>query len=130
MQDLLLEDPLLPAITCEPRRPSTASHAPESRHPIPTPATAPYDRRRNWPLKNAKAQSLVLAILLAAVLHFTVFGRYVFAIGSNEATARLCGINVRWNKIAIYTLGGLFVGIAVQYGWYWGFEKIRSAIFG
>ncbi len=59
--------------------------------------------------------TLVLAILLAAVLHFTVFGRYVFAIGSNEATARLCGINVRRNKIAIYTLGGLFVGIAGLY---------------
>lgn len=59
--------------------------------------------------------TLVLAILLAAVLHYTVFGRYVFAIGSNEATARLCGINVRWNKIAIYTLGGLFVGIAGLY---------------
>jgi ribose/xylose/arabinose/galactoside ABC-type transport system permease subunit len=59
--------------------------------------------------------TLVLAVLLAAVLHFTVFGRYVFAIGSNEATARLCGINVRWNKIAIYTLGGLFIGIAGLY---------------
>ena len=56
--------------------------------------------------------ALGLAAILAAVLHFTVFGRYVFAIGSNEATARLCGIHVRWNKIAIYTLGGLFVGIA------------------
>ena len=59
--------------------------------------------------------TLVLAIILAAILHFTVFGRYVFAIGSNEATARLCGINVRWNKIAIYTLGGLFGGIAGLY---------------
>ena len=59
--------------------------------------------------------TLGLAMLLAGVLHFTVFGRYVFAIGSNEATARLCGINVRWNKIAIYTLGGLFTGIAGLY---------------
>jgi ribose transport system permease protein len=59
--------------------------------------------------------TLGLALLLAGVLHFTVFGRYVFAIGSNEATARLCGINVRWNKIAIYTLAGLFVGIAGLY---------------
>ena len=56
--------------------------------------------------------TLVLAGLLAAVLHYTVFGRYVFALGSNEATARLCGINVRWNKIAVYALSGLFVGIA------------------
>ena len=59
--------------------------------------------------------TLLLAAALAAVLHYTVFGRYVFALGSNEATARLCGINVRWNKIAIYTLGGLFVGIAGLY---------------
>jgi len=59
--------------------------------------------------------TLGLALLLAGMLHFTVFGRYVFAIGSNEATARLCGINVRWNKIAIYTLAGLFVGIAGLY---------------
>lgn len=59
--------------------------------------------------------TLALAIILAAVLHYTVFGRYVFAIGSNESTARLCGIDVLWNKIAIYTLGGLFVGIAGLY---------------
>ncbi|WP_010587805.1 ABC transporter permease [Schlesneria paludicola] len=59
--------------------------------------------------------TIVLSIILAAVLHYTVFGRYVFAIGSNEATARLCGINVPRNKIAIYTLSGLFVGIAGLY---------------
>jgi ribose transport system permease protein len=54
---------------------------------------------------------LVLSIGLAAILHRTVFGRYVFAIGSSEATARLCGINVPAMKIAIYALAGLFVGI-------------------
>jgi ribose/xylose/arabinose/galactoside ABC-type transport system permease subunit len=59
--------------------------------------------------------ALLLAGLLAAVLRWTVFSRYVFALGSNEATARLCGINVRCNKIAVYTLGGLFVGIAGLY---------------
>lgn len=56
-----------------------------------------------------------LAILLALVLRYAVFGRYVFALGSNEQTARLCGVNVPWVKIAIYTLGGLFVGIAGVY---------------
>lgn len=59
--------------------------------------------------------TLLLAAVLAAVLRWTVFSRYVFALGSNEATARLCGINVRWNKIAVYTLSGLFVGIAGVY---------------
>ena len=38
-------------------------------------------------------------------------GRYVFAIGSNEDTARLCGIR-NANKIAIYALAGAFFGLA------------------
>ena len=56
--------------------------------------------------------TLVLAGLLSLVLRYTVFGRYVYALGSNESTARLCGINIAWNKIAVYTLAGLFVGVA------------------
>ena len=30
--------------------------------------------------------------------------------GSNEATARLCGVPIRWNKIVIYTMAGLLTG--------------------
>jgi ribose/xylose/arabinose/galactoside ABC-type transport system permease subunit len=33
-------------------------------------------------------------------------------VGSNENTARLCGINVERTKLFVYALGGLFVGIA------------------
>jgi ribose transport system permease protein len=58
---------------------------------------------------------LLLALGLAAVLRYTVFGRYVFALGSNEATARLCGIHVTGVRIAVYTLSGLFVGLAGVY---------------
>ncbi len=57
----------------------------------------------------------LLAILLAGFLHRTVLGRHVFAIGSNESTARLCGINVTRTKILVYALAGLFVGIAGMY---------------
>ena len=53
-----------------------------------------------------------LALLMVLVLRQTVFGRYIFAIGSNEATARLCGIRVQRQKVLIYTLGGLFFGLA------------------
>jgi ribose transport system permease protein len=53
-----------------------------------------------------------LAVVSAAVLRYSVFGRHVVALGSNELTARLCGINVRGMKIAVYTLAGLFFGIA------------------
>jgi ribose transport system permease protein len=55
---------------------------------------------------------VALAAASAAMLKFTVFGRYVFAVGSNEPTARLCGINVPLVKIAVYTLAGLFLGAA------------------
>src|SRR6185436_7390450 len=34
------------------------------------------------------------------------------AVGSNEATARLCGVRVPRVKLAIYTLSGLFAGLA------------------
>jgi ribose transport system permease protein len=56
--------------------------------------------------------AIVLAVLTAVVMHQTVFGRYIFAIGSNEATARLCGIRVQLQKLIIYTLAGLFFGTA------------------
>lgn len=55
---------------------------------------------------------LGLAIVASLLLRRTVFGRYIFAIGSNEATARLCGVSVPWTKIAVYTAAGLFVGLA------------------
>ena len=67
--------------------------------------------------------ALVLSLLVAIVLRYTVFGRYVFALGSNEATARLCGINVPLVKTSIYTLAGFFVGVA---GIYY-FAKLKSA---
>jgi ribose transport system permease protein len=56
--------------------------------------------------------TLGLAIATALIMQHTVFGRYIFAIGSNEATARLCGIRVQLHKVLIYTLAGLFFGTA------------------
>jgi ribose transport system permease protein len=55
---------------------------------------------------------LILAGVVAVLLRYTVLGRYCYAIGSNEATARLCGINVNRTKLAIYALAGLFAGWA------------------
>ncbi len=61
---------------------------------------------------------LILAVLVAAILRYTRFGRHVFAIGSNEQTARLCGIAVHSSKVLIYSVGGLFAGLAgvLQFG--------------
>ncbi len=53
-----------------------------------------------------------LAIAVAALLRYTVFGRHIVAIGSNESTARLCGVRVNRVRVLVYALGGLFTGIA------------------
>src|SRR5205807_7395492 len=55
---------------------------------------------------------MLLAVLTAAFLRFTVLGRYCYAIGSNEATARLCGVPITRSKILLYMLAGLFTGWA------------------
>jgi ribose/xylose/arabinose/galactoside ABC-type transport system permease subunit len=59
--------------------------------------------------------TLALSVLLALLLRFTVLGRHIFAIGSNETAAHLCGINVRRVKLTVYALAGLFTGIAGIY---------------
>jgi ribose transport system permease protein len=56
--------------------------------------------------------AIVLAVLMAVILRRTIFGRYVFALGSNEDAARACGIRTDRLRIWIYTVGGLFFGLA------------------
>src|SRR5262249_13421662 len=56
--------------------------------------------------------AIVLAVAAAVVLRRTVFGRRVFALGSNEAAARACGIATDRMKIYIYALAGLLFGLA------------------
>ena len=41
-----------------------------------------------------------------------MFGRHVFAVGSNEQTARLCGVAVDRVKLAVYAIGGAFAAVA------------------
>ncbi|MDB5332747.1 MAG: transporter permease [Phycisphaerales bacterium] len=62
---------------------------------------------------------IILAVVMMAVLRYTRFGRHVFAIGSNEQTARLCGVGVGRTKIMVYAIGGLFAGVAgvLQYSY-------------
>lgn len=61
---------------------------------------------------NAVVIFFLLAVAAALILSRTVLGRYAVAIGSNEEATRLSGIaTVRW-KVAVYTLGGVFTGLA------------------
>ena len=56
--------------------------------------------------------AILLAVIAAVVLRRTVFGRRVFALGSNEAAARACGIATDRLKLYIYALAGLLFGLA------------------
>ena len=56
--------------------------------------------------------TVLLAVLVSLVLRYTVFGRRVFAVGSNEAAARACGIPVDRLKVWIYGLAGLLFGLS------------------
>lgn len=55
---------------------------------------------------------LILAVALYFVSKKTVFGRHIFAVGSNERTTRLSGINVNRVKMGVYALMGAVVSIA------------------
>ena len=52
-----------------------------------------------------------LALATAFVLRYTKLGAHFFAIGSNEETARLCGVAVERVKVVVYTLSGALAGL-------------------
>jgi ribose transport system permease protein len=55
---------------------------------------------------------IILAAVMAALLRYTRLGRHIFAIGSNEQTARLCGVPVERVKVIVFMLCGAFAGLA------------------
>jgi ribose transport system permease protein len=56
--------------------------------------------------------TLILAVAATIMLRNTVFGRRIFAIGSNEAAARACGVATDRLKVWIYGLAGLLFGLS------------------
>jgi ribose transport system permease protein len=74
-------------------------------------ATVP--KERSWMLLPPGVWIMIfLAIATAALLRYTRLGRHIFAIGSNEETARLCGVAVERVKVIVFTLCGVFGGLA------------------
>lgn len=63
-------------------------------------------------LSNAVIILAVLAVISGVLLNKTILGRYTYSIGSNEEATALSGINTRRWKVMIYTLAGLFIGMA------------------
>lgn len=57
---------------------------------------------------------LLVCIIAYVLLSRTIFGRYTYAIGSNEEATRLSGISVVKWKIAAYVMSGAMAGIAAM----------------
>ena len=85
--------------------------------------TVSYDRSpiNSWmttanPSGHALPAGVWVAIALAAatslLLKKTVFGRHVFALGSNEAAARLCGVPTVRLQVTVFALAGCFFGLS------------------
>ncbi|MEO5914222.1 MAG: ABC transporter permease [Luteolibacter sp.] len=55
---------------------------------------------------------VLLVILFTLLLRYTRFGRHIFAVGSNENTATLCGVNVGKVKLFVYMISGALAGLA------------------
>jgi ribose/xylose/arabinose/galactoside ABC-type transport system permease subunit len=57
---------------------------------------------------------IVMAAVLAGIfiLHFTRFGRYVYAVGGNELAAKVSGVNTDRVLIGVYGIAGALAGVA------------------
>lgn len=55
---------------------------------------------------------LLVAVLFILIAKKTKYGKSVYAVGSNEKSARLAGINVTWVKVSVFIITGVLVGVA------------------
>jgi len=55
---------------------------------------------------------ILLALLVAGLLRYTQLGRHIYAVGSNEQTARLCGVAVEKVKLMVYGMAATLAGLA------------------
>ena len=62
--------------------------------------------------QNPAVYFALLAILFHFIMKYTVYGKHTYAIGSNEAAARMSGINVRRQKVMVYMIAGMLAGFA------------------
>ena len=55
---------------------------------------------------------IITAIIISIIMNKTKFGRYVYAVGSNENATNLTGINVNRMKNAVFCITGLLSGLS------------------
>ena len=86
--------------------------------------------------------AFVIGLIMWFVFNYTRHGKYMYAIGGNEAAAEVSGVNVKKTKIIIYitaaacyALGGFLVGAksggsSVNMGYGWELEAIAACTIG
>lgn len=80
-------------------------------------------------ISNAALIFVLCAIVAGFLMSKTLVGRYALALGSNEEATRLSGVNVRFWKVVIYTVAGLFMAIgAILYSARFGFVQPAEGV--
>src|SRR5690606_7877671 len=69
-------------------------------------------RLGEWYITPTGIIALLVVTVGALVMQFTRFGRTVYAIGGNEQSARLMGLNIARTKVAVYVISGLCAALA------------------
>ena len=64
-----------------------------------------------WPVPAPVLIMLGLALLVALLLHRTVLGRYIYALGRSEPALRASGVDVIRVRWVVYVMGSLLAGI-------------------
>lgn len=54
----------------------------------------------------------VVYIVFALFMYYSVFGRYVYAMGGNTEVLRLAGVSVHWMKVKVFTISGILAAFA------------------
>ncbi len=66
----------------------------------------------SWDGQNPAVLFVVLAALFYFIMGYTLYGKRCYAIGSNEAAARMSGINVDRHKVLVYAIAGVLAAVA------------------
>jgi ribose transport system permease protein len=70
---------------------------------------------RSWGVPHSFILFILTAIVMGVVLHRSVFGRYLFAVGKNEEAARYSGIRAQRIVAAAYVICGGLAGLSAIY---------------
>ncbi|HET7623678.1 MAG TPA: ABC transporter permease [Verrucomicrobiae bacterium] len=89
------------------------------------------NKAHHWQILPTGVWILIAGVILSSLfLRYTRIGRHIFAIGSNEETARLCGVPVGRTKLFVYMASGFFCGVAglMQFSYIGGIGQPTTAV--